>query len=156
MLAMTGKSTGTDPFEPETMIMNKIDAWAIALDETDHYDISEADAPLIKQIRGVYLFDRNRRTYACEMTPSYWLTHLYDQVILVDDDDPRREELHEDYEGYPGDDIYVHCSTIDKIIAENDRNVVDHYGDTEVSFDNVDYANQMESVREYFCGNCPF
>jgi len=135
--------------------MCKIDAWAIALDETDYYTISAADAPLIKQIRGVYLFDRNRRMHVCELTPSYWLIHLYDQVILVDPDDPRREELYEDYEYYSRSDIYVHCSTIDKIIDENDHSVVDHYGFTEILLDDVDYDEQMESIREYFCGNCP-
>jgi len=136
--------------------MCKIDAWAIALDETDHYIISAADAPLIKQIRGVYLFDRNRRTHVCELTPSYWLIHLYNQIILVDNvDESRREELYEEYECYPSDDIYVHCSTIDKILNGGDSSV-DHYGFTEVSLDDIDYDNQMESVREYLCGNCPF
>ncbi len=136
--------------------MCEIDAWAIALDETDRYSISEADALHIKQIRGVYLFDRNRRTHVCELTPSYWLIHLYDQVILVDDDDPQRDRLYEDYEHCPSDDEYMHCSTIDRIIEQSDYSVVDHYGNTEVSLDDVDYDDQMESVREYFCGNRSF
>ncbi len=142
--------------EPEIMIMCEIDAWAIAIDETDCYFISEVDAPLIKQVRGVYLFDRNRRIHVCELTPSYGLTHLYNQVILVDDNDPRREELYDEYEHCSSDDIYMHCSTIDRIIEQSDYSVVDHYGNTEVSLDDVDYDYQMESVREYFCGNRPF
>lgn len=135
--------------------MDKIDAWAIALDETDNYAIDEADAPLIRQIRGVYLFDRNRRTHLCEITPSYWLIRLYDQVITHDDmDEYQREGL--EYAYYSSSDIYVHCSTIDRLIEQNDRDVVDHYGHAGVSFDDVDYDEQMESVREYLCGNCPF
>ena len=134
--------------------MNKIDAFAITLDETDRHTISEADAPWIKQIQGVYLFDRNQRT---ELTSSYRLTHLYDQVIPVDyEDEYRCAELYDKYEYGPSEDIYVHCHTIDGIIEQGDRDVVYHYGDTEVSFDDVDYCDQMESVREYLCGNCPF
>ena len=133
--------------------MNKIDAWVIALDETDRYTISEADAPWIKQIRGVYLFDRNQRT---ELTSSYRLTHLYDQVIPVDyEDEYRCAELYNKYESGLSEDTYVHCHTIDGIIDENDRDVVCRYGNTGISFDDVDYDDQMESVREYLCGNCP-
>ncbi len=136
--------------------MNKIDAWSIALDETNHYGIFNADAPLIKQIRAVYLLDRNQRTHACEVTPSYWLIHLYDQVILFDDvEESQREELYDVYECHPGEDIYVHCSAIDQLIDENDHGVVNHYGDPGVSFDDVDYNDQMESLREYLCCNCP-
>ncbi len=126
--------------------MREIDAWAIAIDETDRYTISEVDTPFIKQIRSVYLFDRNQ-------SPSYWLIHLYDQVILVDDDDPQRDRLYEDYEHCSSYDGYKHCGMIDRIIEQGDDVV--HYGDPGVSFDDVDYDDQMESLREHLCSNCP-
>ena len=137
--------------------MDKIDAFAVAIDETEYYNISEADAPFIERILSVYLFDRNQQTNLCEMASSYFLTHLYDQVILVDDvDDCRREEIDDKYACQPVDDIYVHCITIDRLIEQDESDVIYHYGATEVSLDDVDYDDQMESVREYLCGNCPF
>jgi len=138
-----------------------IDAYAIALDETSFCIIDEADAPLIDKIVSVYLFDRNQRTHCCELTPSYWLIHLYDQVRTradADLSDDRAQELYNKYESFPGADIYVHCHEIDHLIDAKDPEpfTVYHYGETEVDFDDCDYDEQMESLHEHLCGNCPF
>ncbi len=137
----------------------KIDAIVIALDETDKYHISEEDAPFITKIEGVYLFDRNRTTNACELTPSYNLKHLYTSITFVDGtSDSKQEALEDDY-AYEDDgnaDIYAHVPMIDKIITEGDRSVVDHYGDSEVSFADCDYDDQFEAIGEYFFCNRPF
>ncbi len=136
-----------------------IDAYAVALDETDRYQIASADQRHVKQIRGVYLFNRNQRTCCCELTPSYFLIHLYDQVILTEGgdklDDFARDRLFQEYENCGGDNCYVHCSTIEKIIERSDPCIVSQYGDPEVSQQDVGYDEQMESIREEFCANCP-
>jgi len=142
----------------------EIDAYAVALDETDHYNIDQADAPFIVRIRGVYLFDRNERTYCCELTPSYFLIHLYDQIEFADEaDEDVREALDEKYAHEPSDDIYVHCGDIERIIAAGKPYTVSHYGDCapndwEDSIADPDerHRAEMERVAEDLCANCPF
>jgi hypothetical protein len=146
----------------ETEVQTPIDAYAVALDETTNYEIDETDRPYIECIVGVYLFDRNQRTRCCELTPSYWLIHLYDQVRLTPAgqalDEYQLDEIYQKYEYCGGEDIYVHCHSVERIIAKANENpfTVYHYGDPEVDEDDVDYDDQMEGVREYLCGNCPF
>ena len=137
-----------------------IDAFAVALDETANYEIAEKHRPYIKRIMGVYLFDRNQRIHCCELTPSYYLIHLYDQVILTEAGEAMGEEfkddLHEEYEHCGGENIYVHCSEISKLIDRNEKWTVYYYGDPEIDYEDSDYDDQMEGIREYLCANCPF
>jgi hypothetical protein len=144
----------------ETEERTPIDAYVVALDETANYEIDKADRPFIREIRGVYLFDRNQRTHCCELTPSYLLIHLYDEVIPSEAgyalDDRAVERLYERYECEGGDDRYVHCHTVEGIIAKADRFGVHHYGDTEVDQQDVDHDEQMEALREHFNCNHPF
>ena len=72
-----------------------IDAYVIAFSEIDHYFIKDEDRPHIQDIRGVYLFNHNERTFCCEFTPSYWLIHLYDEVILTPEADEALDEFRE-------------------------------------------------------------
>jgi RimJ/RimL family protein N-acetyltransferase len=139
-----------------------IDAHVSALDETGHWNIDAEHAPYIKAIRGVYLFDRNERTHCCEITPSHYLIHLYDQVIFTDAgeelDDYAKDDIYQTYE-YTGqsEDIYVHCRTVDRMIAKATKPGLnfDHYHDGTVNAPYADtkHAEQMEALREHFCGN---
>lgn len=131
-----------------------IDGYAITRDETHLYTIDVEDQPYIAQIRGVYMFDRN----ACELTPSYWLIHLYDVVIFVDEliSDADRDTIKDKYENEAGDCIYVHCREIDPVIESNDRTRIDHYGATEVSYDDCDYDDQIQQIESYFHENYAF
>ena len=106
----------------QSMIVNRrpIDAYVVSFSEIDHYSIRKEDRPYIQDIRGVYLLNRNERTFCCEMTPSYWLIHLYDELIFpadVDLDESRKDALDEEYGHCGGENIYVHCHSIDAIIA---------------------------------------
>jgi hypothetical protein len=134
-----------------------IDAHVLAFDETSHYHIPEADAPYIAQIRGVYLFDANQRTHCCELTPSYYLIHLYDEVHLTDAglalDESAQDDLYQQYEYCGGDDCYVHCHTVESRIEKANRGVHYHYGNPEVTYDDVTYDEQMEALREHLCCN---
>lgn len=140
----------------ETQTRVSVDAYFIALNETPHYAIDDDDRPHIVAIRGVYVLDRNERVHCCEMTPSYYLIHCYDIVeVTPDTSDEMRDLLHEKYGLNGGDNLYVHCRSIDSFITKGDRTVVYHYGDPEVSDDDVEHDDQMEALREHFCGNCP-
>jgi len=136
-----------------------MDIHVVALVETSHYHIDSADVPYIAQIRGVYLFDKEQRTHCCELTPSYYLIHLYDQVILSEAgdalDDDQKDRLYQAYEYNGGENNYVHCHEIDAIVERADQGEHYVYGDSEVKEDDVEYDDQIEAVREHLCGNCP-
>jgi hypothetical protein len=135
-----------------------IDAHVVALDETDHYNIAPADRPLIAKIRGVYLFNSNERTHCCEFTPSYYLIHLYDQVFLTEDgdalDESAKDEIYQRYEHEGGDNIYVHCHTIDALVEKMGPGDHHHHGATGVDYDKSDYDEQLEGLVEHFHCNC--
>ena len=137
----------------------RIDAWVIGFDETRNYNIKPEHRPYIQAIYGYYLFNRNEVTHCCEITPSYWLIHVYDQIVLNPDSKPSDEMLNtltEEYELCGGDDIYVYCHTVDAIIRKRGKpKRTYHYGVTGVKFTDVDYDEQMESLREHLCGNPP-
>jgi hypothetical protein len=134
-----------------------IDAHVISLDETDHYQIDPEDAPFIAQIRGAYFYDSNVVTHCCELTGSYYLMHIGDSVILTpageELTDEQKDDIYQKYEFNGGDDIYVHCHTIDRLAANAGRFEYHHYGETGVSYEDSDYDEQIEGLREHFCGN---
>ena len=137
-----------------------IDARLVALDRTRDFMIDDADRPHIKQIRSVYLYDKNERTHCCELTPSYWLEHLYDEVVLTPEADAalsenEREALYCKYEYIPDDDggCYIHCHVIDGIESRAGKFEYHVYGETGVSYDDCDHDEQMEALWEHFCGN---
>lgn len=139
--------------EPDTI---PIDAWAVTLNETDCWILKPEDAPFIKVMRGVYVFDRSERTYCCEMTPSYWLIHLYDLVeCQPGTTEDRFQRMASYYEGLGGDSKYVHCHEIEAIISKGERFTVCQLGATNVSYDDVSREDQMESLREHYAANWP-
>jgi hypothetical protein len=134
-----------------------IDARLIAIDETSHYAIEEQDKPFIRQIRAVYLYDRNEVTHLCEFTPSYFLIHLYDEVVLTDAgaalDDFKQDEIFQRYENEPSDNIYMHCHDVDQMARSGRRFTHYKHGRTGVRLTDVPREEQMESLREHFCCN---
>lgn len=140
-----------------------IDAYAVALHETINYYIKPEHRPHVRAIRGVYLFDRNSRTHCCELTPSYYLIHLYDQVIPADDtSEEQRQQLYDAYENQGGEDCYVHCSRIERLIKANDKANVCHLGKPVYRTGEPIPADEladrdaiMEDLRESYCGNPP-
>ena len=131
--------------------MQQIDAFVMSFDETQYYKIEEKHKKYIKEIRGVYLFDHNLVSYCCELTPSYFFFHLYDEVIFTDlldwANDEQREEIASKYENCGGEDKYFHCNGIDKMLDK-----AYHYGNSGESYEETDYNDQMEALVEHF--NC--
>lgn len=139
----------------------KIDIWVIVLDKTDQYHIFEEDAPFIKKIEEVYLFDWNRTIYDCEFAPSYDMKFLYTLVTFTEDTSAsKREALEADYayeaNSNSNSNIYVHAPVVNRIIAEGDPLVVEQYGDSGVSFDDCDYDDQLDAICDHFVCNRPF
>lgn len=141
-----------------------IDAYAIARDETEFYNIDPADAPLIERIMGVYVFDRNERVHCGELTASYYLIHCYAAIHFTDAaSDHDRERLDEKYGYAEGDSIYIHCRDIEKVIKAGQRDRINHYGDVAPNHleDGIEDADEqrsreIESIREDLCANRPF
>jgi hypothetical protein len=144
-----------------------IDAVAIALDETEYYQIDPEDAPYIRRILGGYVFDRNLHTHCCELTPSYFLIFLFTSVELTDAglalDDDARGEIYDKYEYEGGDDCYMHVHTVDAIIAKAEPYTVCEYGDVtghqlEDDIADVDERHdaELEAIHEDLCANHPF
>jgi hypothetical protein len=59
----------------------------VSIDETEGWnmnvlgeDVGECVIDKIKSIKGVHLYDKNRATRLCEMTPSYELYFLYNEI----------------------------------------------------------------------------
>ena len=121
------------------------------MDETNNYNLDPRESGYIQSIRGAYLYDRNEQTCCCEITPSYDLLHLYDEVVFNEEGEKLSEEeksvIYDIYENCSGDDIYVHCHTIDKMKKQY------HYGSTGVKYSESDYDEQIEGLREHFCAN---
>lgn len=145
-----------------------IDAYIVGRDETGNYNIAAVDKPHIERIVGVYLLDRNSKTNCCEIVPSYFLIHLYDSVWVKENgklDDDERERLCERYESLESEDIYVHCRLLNAVLDagkearnRNDQaarlaNLCYHDGETGIDFKEESYEEQMERLREHFCGN---
>jgi hypothetical protein len=141
----------------ETKERLPIDAIVVALDETEHYSFRSGDDQYIEKMLGVYLIDRAEQTCCCEFTPSYYLYHLYDTMVLSaagrELADEQADRLSQDYEFCGGcDDCYAHCRVIDKLAAEN----IHVYGATGVSYDDSTYEEQIEGLAEHFRCNRPF
>lgn len=120
-----------------------VDAMAIYLDETRHYNIAAEDRPFIEKIIGVYVLDTNEHTYCCEITPSHWCEHVYDSVVTTyDTPDDVRDRLDEQYAHCGSDGMYLHVSSVDRLPTDQKRT----YG----------VCEDLDEAREYFQGNCPF
>jgi hypothetical protein len=134
-----------------------IDARLIAMNQTEFYQIAEADKPFIRAIRAVYLYDKNQVTHLCEFTPSYYLIHLYDEVMFTDAgadlDDFKQDEIFQRYEHCGSENVYMHCHDVDQMARSGKR--FTHYkaGRTGVSFEDTSREEQMEALREHYCAN---
>ena len=134
-----------------------IDARVIAIDETRYYDIEAADKPLIKKILGVYLYDKNEVTHCCELTPSYWLIHLYNLVIFTEEgealDEITRDLKRDYYEMSDSEDKYFHCHDVDEMEAKAEKGTYHIHGDPGVPLTEVPRDDQMEALHEHFVCN---
>jgi len=153
--AIQAQQTPDEPDEQEPETQLPIDARIIALDETSNYYLEPEKQRLIRAIKGVYLYDRNRHTHCCELTPSYYLIFLYNSVNLTDEglalDNEARGELYDEYEyGTGGDNCYMHIRIIERLAEKAEAGEYYVYGDPKVSFDKSDYNEQIEGLVEYF------
>ena len=136
----------------------EIDLVLVAVNLTSGFVIEEEGAPLIEEIRGVYMLDRNQVTHCCEVTPSYWLEWLYCLVVWNDQDEELDEEakgqIYEKYEHQLEDNggHYTHCGVIDRFIKEYPDRVYlvgkKDFDDSELTHDEV-----LDANREHYSCN---
>jgi hypothetical protein len=96
----------------------------VKVDETDLYDEDWRKEFHLKRIICVYVFNRRRAVYCCEMTPSYELQSFGSQYELdIDYDHPNYDEISEDAsEEVRSADAgceqfsYIHCGNVDDIL----------------------------------------
>lgn len=143
----------------DTGIVIKSDWWAVALDETEHWNIPEKYRDKILQIGTDFFYNRNLITHCCSLQGSYFLHSLGPIIILSDRMyDPENSDLHEEIHGWIGDrwaesseggDYYA-LHDIDEIPDEHQE----RYG--EVAADLLDEnTTEADVVREHWQGNCP-
>ena len=113
-------------------------------DETHNWGFDEGRD--LGTIYGVYLVDTNEVTHCCEITPSYYLRHLYDTCDSPDG--VVRDEV-ESYSTCDDQNIYVHCHVIDAMKAP-DVYVCQPMEEHELA-DNYDAL--IEGYLEHFNGN---
>lgn len=113
----------------------------ISLNETHYYEIDPEDKILIKEINGIYFYDKNLNTFLCTSTPSYFLMALRNQVVCIDGvPEEIRDRLYEKYENAPMEDSYFECYGIDSISSDRKH-----------EYDHPEKDKQV--VREYYQGN---
>lgn len=115
----------------------------VRLNETHKWAVSPRTPATI---HGVYLVDTNEVTHCCELTPSYYLRHLYN--TCVSDDKAFVEEV-ETYSTPDDQNIYVHCHVIDAMKAP-DVYVAKPMEENELE---DSYDRLIEAYLEHFRGN---
>ena len=121
---------------------------AVQFDETHHWNIPGHLRPFVRRMLGVYFYNANEVTHCCELTPSYYLRGLQNDVECVDDTpDAIRDELSELALSEPCEDCYVHCHVVDR------KPFAAFLGS--VGTDGEDEPVSEDDVREYWQGNCP-
>lgn len=111
----------------------------ISLEETENWNFKAEDKACIKKVETVYVFDRRRITFACEITPSFELNPVETRAIFEDSvyKEEESEELRNRIDELVTEEactevVYMHCSSIEaKIVLWEETGVqpknVDRY-----------------------------
>jgi hypothetical protein len=97
------------------------DVWIVKIDERDVWP-DEYQAKT-KRIYGVYALDKNRHVNCCEMTPSYEMYFIENQVEYIDvldeeEEEALRDEIQEASLQQEGEVTYSHVHEIDPILNQ--------------------------------------
>lgn len=112
----------------------------IKLDERQFWN--EEISGQTKAMYGVYAFDRNERTFCCEITPSYCLVFVANDYEEIDDlSEEERDSLNEKVLSASNEPVtYMHVRTVEKIIADHPERF--RSLDVEIETDESDDENQ--------------
>lgn len=90
------------------------------------------------KVVSTYAYDDNERTFCCELTPSFWLEYLGNDIVPGRDlSEEEYEEVHTLMLENHDDGHYRHCSAVSSLSPK------DVIGDFET----------LDDVREYYQGN---
>lgn len=120
----------------------------------------------INEIMAQYVVDTAVCWYLCELTPSYELCFVQNQIIFKSDTVEDVIEAAESFvmQGTSNDSRYVHCRVIDTMLSEENKHLQyigerkDFYDDydPDAAFDNAAYNSWMEAAREECQANWRF
>lgn len=126
---------------------------AVAIDETEHWNLSKFDTTHLLRIECVYVYDRTERTYCCEATPSRCLFPVLQRPIFregVELDEATLEAWNEAMiENMESDPHYRHARSID---AEPVLATYEPKGGWEPGTSSQD---AIDEAIEYFLANHP-
>lgn len=107
---------------------------------------------LVMEVREVYIFDKCKRVYCCELKPSYELTGVHYSITPVYGlTGKKRDEIEAMFIEVP-EDCYEHCSYVDSLPKEQFHS----YGESEYDEEDTTEREIMEEVRDYYQGNHKF
>jgi hypothetical protein len=138
-------------------IMLETDLYLIEIDQTKYWNEEFLKNNKIKEIKTVYLFDKNSHTNCCEMTFSYWLQSLYINIINKDGitEEQKDKNINEANESFEEEGSYFNHYDIDKIIEKNETDVHKLNSHNFLYFkENEEWYNEhLEDVREECMSN---
>lgn len=117
----------------------------VVLEESEYW--SEAVRKRAGRLFATYMFDANEETFCAEITPSYYLHHLYTTPTQNGDDDDLDELIRMEEAG-SDNNRYMHCRTIDGMPTTHF-----HDGGEEVIPNGDTYDQYIDSQLEYYNGN---
>lgn len=124
----------------------------VVFDET-RYWTEDAVSKAGGKIYATYLYDSNCHTYCCELTPSYYLIHLF-STPLEDDEDGSAAEMIRAAQAGDDQNGYYHCRSIDSLPAE----LFVHDFGLDLVDDNEELGESRDELeaqyREWCQGNC--
>lgn len=127
-----------------------LDLRFVVFDETRYYsaEIREKAGKVCQ----TYVYDANRVTHCCEITPSFTLIPFYTQAMNYFEDDAARAALDEvlTLANAQAEVRYVHCRAIEAIPNTHKRK----YHLVERDLDE-DYQKQFDSVLDHLHSNPP-
>lgn len=125
----------------------------VVLDETQYWT-EEIVRRAGGQIWATYLFDASRHIHCCEITPSYWLSHLYSTPLMDDEDGSLSEIIREAELEAQTFGNYYHVASIERLPS---RHFIKDFGlqFTDESGNDEPKPTEIEqSHSEYLLGNC--
>jgi hypothetical protein len=126
----------------------------VGFDQTADWNLAPEDKPWIKEIRAVYLFDRNTVTYCCEVTPSYYMRFCYHAFVFIDGTpDEVCSRIQEQYGTEPQDDCYMHHAGVDRFIDDHPEWV--HHTSPELPESLSETGEAFDDLYEWCCCNPP-
>ena len=124
-----------------------MDLWLIKIDEREHW--CNAIKAQTTENFGVYVFDRDERTFCCELTPSYCLAFVANDYTEIDGlAEHARNALNEDVLDTDNEPVtYMHVRDIEWLLKEHPERAQRVEPKLDVDAD-LDWNARIDAVSE--------